>query len=126
MAWNHNILLLFLLLLLFPSSNGAIYRVHNFRLQKVSIYAPMTFGFLPKDLPIPPSAPSKRHNDHQEGEGPVSSARDGGDHEPYLSFSRALELALLAFSISFRMMMFFRNAWQLQRQFYKDKRNGKL
>jgi hypothetical protein len=41
----------------------------------------VAFGFLPKGLPVPPSAPSKRHNDHREGEGPVSSAKDGGDRE---------------------------------------------
>lgn len=81
MAWNHSILLLFLLLVISPLSDGAIDRVHNLRIHKVNIHSPVAFGFLPKGLPVPPSAPSKRHNDHREGEGPVSSAKDGGDRE---------------------------------------------
>ncbi|KAF9670364.1 hypothetical protein SADUNF_Sadunf13G0060600 [Salix dunnii] len=81
MAWNHSILLLFLLLVVSPISNGERYRVHSLRIHKINIHAPVTFGFLPKSLPVPPSAPSKRHNNHREREGPGSSAEDGGDRE---------------------------------------------
>ncbi|KAG5219071.1 hypothetical protein IMY05_C5324000200 [Salix suchowensis] len=83
MAWNHTFLLFFLLLVVSPLSNGERYRVHSLRIHKINIHAPVTFGFLPKNLPAPPSAPSKQHNNHREREGPDSSARDGGDREAH-------------------------------------------
>ncbi|KAJ6433931.1 hypothetical protein OIU84_017607 [Salix udensis] len=84
MAWNHTFLLFFLLLVVSPLSNGERYRgVHSLRIHKINIHAPVTFGFLPKNLPAPPSAPSKRHNDHRQREGPDSSATDGGDREAH-------------------------------------------
>ncbi|KAG5222675.1 hypothetical protein IMY05_C2396000300 [Salix suchowensis] len=83
MAWNHPFLLFFLLLVVSPLSNGERYRVHSLRIHKINIHAPVTFGFLPKNLPAPPSAPSKRHNDLREREGPDSSATDGGDRESH-------------------------------------------
>uniref|UniRef100_A0A6N2LBQ8 Uncharacterized protein n=1 Tax=Salix viminalis TaxID=40686 RepID=A0A6N2LBQ8_SALVM len=84
MARNHTFLLFFLLLVVSPVSNGERYRgVHSLRIHKINIHSPVTFGFLPKNLPAPPSAPSKRHNDHREREGPDSSAKDGGDREAH-------------------------------------------
>ncbi|XVF06794.1 hypothetical protein REPUB_Repub06bG0081200 [Reevesia pubescens] len=80
------IFLLFLsLLLLLPVSNGAINRIHDLNLRnkhkdnKMINFNKVSFSLLTKGVPIPPSGPSKRHNDHTDGDGSVgsASAKDG-------------------------------------------------
>lgn len=63
-------LFLFLIALFSSTTSGAIYRLHTSRHD----FPPTTFAVLPKGSPIPPSGPSKRHNDY----GPDAPEKDGG------------------------------------------------
>lgn len=85
MACKHNTVTIFLFLLflvLSPISNEGPYRAWNLRLHKEKFYAPVTFDIVPKSAPIPPSAPSKRHNDHEESENLVGPSNNGGGVHP--------------------------------------------
>ncbi|KAH1082958.1 hypothetical protein J1N35_022719 [Gossypium stocksii] len=59
--------LLLIVIIILPVSNGAIYRIHDLSLtnkHKVMMMDLKHFpiNLLTKGVPIPPSAPSKRHN----------------------------------------------------------------
>ncbi|WRX23095.1 hypothetical protein QQP08_015582 [Theobroma cacao] len=75
--------LLFLsLLLLLPGSNGAVYRIHDLSLRskqkdKMINFSKVSFNLLTKGVPIPPSGPSRRHNDAPDGDGSAVSTKDG-------------------------------------------------
>ncbi|KAK8532187.1 hypothetical protein V6N13_131521 [Hibiscus sabdariffa] len=88
------VLFLSLVFLLFPLSNGALYRIHDLRLgnnqkgggndndkNKVMNFDKASFSLLTKGVPIPPSGPSGRHNDRTDADGPggpdSASAKDG-------------------------------------------------
>ncbi|KAL4341903.1 hypothetical protein GQ457_08G013960 [Hibiscus cannabinus] len=87
------VLFLSLVFLLFPSSNGALYRIHDLSLRnrqkeddgnnknKVDFNKANSFSLLTKGAPIPPSGPSRRHNGHTNGDGSggsaSASAKDG-------------------------------------------------
>lgn len=93
MATRHisvTIFLLFLSLVLLPHllpvSNGAIYRIHDLKLRNKQIFNKVSSStVLTKGVPIPPSGPSKRHNDQPDGDRPgpggsasaSASAKDG-------------------------------------------------
>ncbi|KAG4176102.1 hypothetical protein ERO13_A11G221700v2 [Gossypium hirsutum] len=62
-----SLLLLLVVIIILPVSNGAIYRIHDLSLtnkHKVMMMDLKHFpiNLLTKGVPIPPSAPSKRHN----------------------------------------------------------------
>ncbi|XWS64962.1 hypothetical protein CRYUN_Cryun05aG0049200 [Craigia yunnanensis] len=79
------LLFLSLLFLLLPVSNGAIYRIHDLSLRnkqkdnKMINFNKVSFSLLTKGVPIAPSGPSRRHNDHPDGDGSdgSASAKDG-------------------------------------------------
>ncbi|KAH1031824.1 hypothetical protein J1N35_043998 [Gossypium stocksii] len=80
------VLFMLLLFLLFPLSNGAVYRIHdlsfrnrqkdNNRMNKSEVmnFNKTSFSLLTKAVPIPPSGPSRRHNDHTDADGSGGSA----------------------------------------------------
>ncbi|XVF42783.1 hypothetical protein PTKIN_Ptkin01aG0392600 [Pterospermum kingtungense] len=70
-----------LLLLLLPVSNGAIYRTHDLRSPRnkqttMTHFSKVSSCVLTKGVPIPPSGPSKRHNDQPDVDVPRGSASD--------------------------------------------------
>ncbi|KAK8507911.1 hypothetical protein V6N11_045883 [Hibiscus sabdariffa] len=88
------VLLLSLVFLLFPSSSGALYRIHDLSLRNrqkedaddnknkvMDFNKANSFSLLTKGAPIPPSGPSRRHNGHTDGDGSggsaSASAKDG-------------------------------------------------
>ncbi|KAK8546507.1 hypothetical protein V6N13_067722 [Hibiscus sabdariffa] len=81
------VLFLSLVFLLFPSSNGALYRIHDLSLRNrhkeddgnnknkvMDFNKANSFSLLTKGAPIPPSGPSRRHNGHTDGDGSGGSA----------------------------------------------------
>ncbi|XWS58669.1 hypothetical protein CRYUN_Cryun08bG0054600 [Craigia yunnanensis] len=79
------LLFLSLVFLLLPVSNGAIYRIHDLSLRnkqkdnKMINFNKVSLSQLTKGVPIPPSGPSKRHNDNPDDDvsGGSASAKDG-------------------------------------------------
>ncbi|KAK8541854.1 hypothetical protein V6N13_137560 [Hibiscus sabdariffa] len=83
------VLFLSLVFLLFPLSNGALYRIHDLSLRnkqkgggndndknKVMNFDKASFSLLTKGVPIPPSGPSGRHNNRTNADGPGGSDSD--------------------------------------------------
>ncbi|TKY51382.1 IDA 2 [Spatholobus suberectus] len=61
-----NVLLVLLLLVIyfFGQSYGSRHTLQVFKVQpKAKALPPNFFGFMPKAMPIPPSGPSRKHND---------------------------------------------------------------
>ncbi|KAE8684711.1 hypothetical protein F3Y22_tig00111105pilonHSYRG00288 [Hibiscus syriacus] len=79
MATRRIILSIFILFLC-PLSNAALYRTHDLSLvnnnDKAMNFNKASFSLLTKGVPIPPSGPSGRHNDHTDAHG-SASAKDG-------------------------------------------------
>ncbi|KAJ4842863.1 hypothetical protein Tsubulata_030096 [Turnera subulata] len=75
---------LFLYLVVLSSvSTGAIYRAHNLRVaNKVGSNRAAVFPVLPQGISVPPSGPSKRHNEHTMEDNPVGAAKDGSEINP--------------------------------------------
>ncbi|OAY23580.1 hypothetical protein MANES_18G089800v8 [Manihot esculenta] len=64
MGKTHLVLLLLWLLLLVSHSHGSRQSAQIFKMKPMFQNSPRTFfGFFPKAMPIPPSGPSRKHND---------------------------------------------------------------
>ncbi|WCJ27722.1 Protein IDA [Euphorbia peplus] len=85
MAAKHHFMAILFFFLFFAVCSfccGATYRVHNIKNHRqtneiIHVIPPITFSLLPKGAPIPPSGPSKRHNEIPNGNSfsPVKKVR---------------------------------------------------